>query len=97
MTFIKLNQADLDSPRRELSNGGLKIVVTLLVRWQINFLSAQTLTLNPAVRVTLLFCYLLLFDISGIFWEVRASCELDLLKMISFLSKYLFPYYFRVK
>ena len=53
MTFIKLNQADLDSPRRELSNGGLKSVVTLLVRWQINFLSAQTLTLNPAVDIFL--------------------------------------------
>ena len=49
MTFIKLDQADLDSPRQDLSNGGLKNVVTLLVRWQINFLSAQTLTLNPAV------------------------------------------------
>ena len=49
MTFIKLDQADLDSPRRELSNGGLEIVVALLVCWQINFLSAQTLTLNPAV------------------------------------------------
>ena len=49
MTFIKLNQADLDSPRRELSNGGLKSVVTLLVRWQINFLSAQMLIGNPAV------------------------------------------------
>ena len=53
MTFIKLNQADLDSPRRELSNGGLKSVVTLLVRWQINFLSAQMLTLNPAVTIFL--------------------------------------------
>ena len=42
-------RSDLDSPRRELSNGGLKSVVALLVRWQINFLSAQTLTLNPAV------------------------------------------------
>ena len=42
MTFIKLNQADLDSPRRELSNGGLKSVVTLLVRWQIDFLCAST-------------------------------------------------------
>ena len=41
MTFIKLNQADLDSPRRELSNGGLKSVVTLLVCWQINFLLAR--------------------------------------------------------
>ena len=49
MTFIKLNQADLDSLRRELSNGGLEIVVALLVRWQIIFLSAQTLTLDPAV------------------------------------------------
>ena len=27
MTFTKLNQADLDSPRRELSNGGLGFVV----------------------------------------------------------------------
>ena len=51
MTFIKLDQADLDSPHQELSNGGLKSVVTLLVCWQINFLSAQTLTLNPAVSI----------------------------------------------
>ena len=29
----KIYPADLDSPRRELSNGGLKSVVTLLVRW----------------------------------------------------------------
>ena len=34
-------KADLDSPCRELSNGGLKSVVTLLVRWQIVFLSAR--------------------------------------------------------
>ena len=40
MTFTKTDLADLDSLRRELSNGGLKSVVTLLVRWQINFLSA---------------------------------------------------------
>ena len=51
MTFIKLDQTDLNSPRRELSNGGLKIVVALLDRWQIIFLSAQTLALNPAVLV----------------------------------------------
>ena len=42
MTFTKIDPADLDSPRRELSNGGVKIVVALLVHWQINFLSAQT-------------------------------------------------------
>ena len=42
MTFIKLNQADLDSPRRELFNGGLENVVALLVRWQINFLCEST-------------------------------------------------------
>ena len=35
-------KADLDSPRRELSNGGLGIVVALLVRWQIDFLSVYT-------------------------------------------------------
>ena len=33
MDFTKIDKADLDSPRRELSNGGLKSVVTLLVRW----------------------------------------------------------------
>ena len=32
MTFIKLDQADLNSLHRELSNGGLEIVVALLVR-----------------------------------------------------------------
>ena len=52
MTFTKIDPADFDSPRQELSNGGLKSVVTLLVRWQIVFLSAQTLTLNPAVMAS---------------------------------------------
>ena len=33
--------ADLNSPRRELSNGGLEIVVALPVCWQIIFLSAR--------------------------------------------------------
>jgi len=33
---------DLNSPRRELSNGGLKSVATLLVRWQINYSCAST-------------------------------------------------------
>ena len=37
MNFTKTVKADLDSPRRELSHGGLGIVVTLLVRWQIFF------------------------------------------------------------
>ena len=46
-----MDTADLYSPRRELSNGGLEIFVALLVHWQINFLLAQTLTLNPAVVV----------------------------------------------
>ena len=31
--FIKIVTADLNFPRRELSNGGLGIVVALLVRW----------------------------------------------------------------
>ena len=34
--------ADLDSPRRELSNGGPVILVALLVRWQINVVCACT-------------------------------------------------------
>ena len=41
MKITKIVKADLDSPRREVSNGGLKSVVTLLVRWQIDFLSAR--------------------------------------------------------
>ena len=32
MNFTEIAKADLDSPRRELSNSGLGIVVTLLVR-----------------------------------------------------------------
>ena len=36
-----MDRKDLDSPRRELSNGGLKSVVTLLVRWQINYSGAS--------------------------------------------------------
>ena len=39
MTFTKKDPADLDSPRQELSNSGLESAVTLLVRWQIDFLS----------------------------------------------------------
>ena len=34
MNFIEIVKVDLDSPRRELSNDGLGIVVALLVRWQ---------------------------------------------------------------
>ena len=33
----KIDREDLDSPRREISNGGLKSVVTRLVRWQIKY------------------------------------------------------------
>ena len=42
INFTKLYQADLDSTRRELSDGGLGIAVTLLVRWKIDFLSDYT-------------------------------------------------------
>ena len=38
----KLDQADLNSPRQDLSNDGLGIVVALLVRWQINFVCVST-------------------------------------------------------
>ena len=48
MTFTKIDPADLDSPRRELSNGGLKSVVTLLVRWHVIFVGSYW-TSNPAV------------------------------------------------
>ena len=39
--WTKIVKADLDSPCRELSNGGLESIATLLVRWQIDFLSAR--------------------------------------------------------
>ena len=52
-----MDRTELDSPRRELSNGSLESVVTLLVRWQINYSCAspgkaiqlylQLLLLNP--------------------------------------------------
>ena len=38
----KWNRKDLDSPRQELSNGGLESVVTLLVRRQIDVLCVST-------------------------------------------------------
>ena len=42
MNFTKIDQADLDSPRRELSNGGLlESVVALTVFSGIDFLSAR--------------------------------------------------------
>ena len=47
MTFTKIDPADLDSPHRQLSNGGLKSVVTLLVRW--HFFVGSYWTSNPAV------------------------------------------------
>ena len=42
MTFTELDQADLDSPCRELSIGGLGIVVSLLVRWCVRLLGVQS-------------------------------------------------------
>ena len=41
MDYTKIYSEDLDSPRRELSSGGLGIVVTLPVCWQINFSRAS--------------------------------------------------------
>ena len=41
MPFTKIVPADLDSPCRELSNGGLGIAVAFLVCRQIMFLSAH--------------------------------------------------------
>ena len=37
-----MDRKDLDSPRRELSNGGFGIVVALPIRWQIKFSCADT-------------------------------------------------------
>ena len=37
-----MDRTEPDSPRRELSNGGLESVVTLLVCWQNNYSCAST-------------------------------------------------------
>ena len=37
MNITKIVKADLDSPRRELSNDGLESVAALRVHWQNNF------------------------------------------------------------
>ena len=50
MTFTKTDPEDLDSPRRELSNGSLKSVVALLVCRQIDFLCVQLIG-NPLFNV----------------------------------------------
>ena len=45
-----MDRTESDSPRRELSNGGLESVVTLLVRWQINYVFVcVSRKSNPAV------------------------------------------------
>ena len=50
--YNKKVKADLDSPCRELSNGDIEIVTALSGFLEIDFLSAQTRTLNPAVVPT---------------------------------------------
>ena len=45
----KIDPADLNSHRRELSNGGLGVVVTLLVFRKIDFCVCVLLVGNPAV------------------------------------------------
>ena len=42
MNFTKIVKADLDSPRRELSNGGLGIVVALSGFLAIDFVCVST-------------------------------------------------------
>ena len=44
-----MDRKDLDSPRWGLSNDGLESVVTLLVRWEINYSCASPGKSNPAV------------------------------------------------
>ena len=52
MNFTKIVKADLDSPRQELSSGGLRIAVALSDFPEIVFLSARIgrPMSNPAVR-----------------------------------------------
>ena len=51
ISFTEIDTAYLDSPRRELSNGGLGIVVALLVHWGVNFLCVSTGSQsNPTVK-----------------------------------------------
>ena len=41
MSHTKMDPADLVAPRREISNGGLGSIATLLVRWQISYSCAS--------------------------------------------------------
>ena len=51
MNFTEIDPTDLNSPCRELSNGGLGIVVALLVFWQIIFCVCVYCGSNPAVSI----------------------------------------------
>ena len=68
MDLTKIVKADLNSPRRELFNGGLKSAITLLVRWHIFFVGSYW-TSNPAVAVFRLCKFLL------VRWRLRAESE----------------------
>ena len=50
MDFTNIDQEDLDSPRRELSNGGLGVVVTLTVFFENCFFVGSYWTSYPAVN-----------------------------------------------
>ena len=66
MNHTKIVQADLDIPRRELCNGGLGIVVALLIFWQI-FFAGSYWTSNPVVYIFVLCkgstCIILFFNL----------------------------------
>ena len=66
MDPTKMTHLYLDSPRRELSNGGLGIVVALLVRW--GFFVCVFLTLNPAVLADRVLLLLLLLQQNFSVW-----------------------------
>ena len=50
MDHTQLDHSDLNSPRRELSNGGLESVIALTVYWQINFVCVCVADRQPSCK-----------------------------------------------
>ena len=65
-----MDPADLNSPCQELSKGGLGIVVTPLVRRQIDFFVCISLIGNPAVTVIMLTRFWPNLDVDGLILRV---------------------------
>ena len=72
INFTIIYHEDLDSPHQELSNGGLGVVVTLLVCWQIDVLSDYTW---GSIQLYIYICHrLILLKSNYQIWQVHFCC-----------------------